>query len=292
VIVGAGIAGLSVARALVDRGLRPTVVAPDHGHTARGAGIVSAQFRDADLRALALRSRELVAALVHVDRIGHAQVATSARGARALEGLDDVEDALPPALAGTLDPAFRRRIVRAVFAPDDLRIDVHALLAALGRGSRRVQERVRSARGGVVVTPRRRIDADVVVLAPGPSAGGLVRGLGLVLRPARVARTRLALPAMLHHVESGLYARPDGTGHALVGDGSHAAVRRGVAQIFGGPRACVPLLGGTTAHTADGRPVLRRLDGRTWVLAGLGGDGLALGPALGERVAALLLRGE
>jgi glycine/D-amino acid oxidase-like deaminating enzyme len=74
VILGAGLAGRSAAHALLARGVRPTVLAPDRGESARGAGILSAQFRDADLRAAARRSAEIVARLVPVDRCGHAQM--------------------------------------------------------------------------------------------------------------------------------------------------------------------------------------------------------------------------
>jgi len=51
VVVGAGIAGLSVARALQARGVDVTVLAPDHGMTARGAGIVAVRVVDPEVAA-------------------------------------------------------------------------------------------------------------------------------------------------------------------------------------------------------------------------------------------------
>ena len=289
VIVGAGIAGLSAARALLDRGVRPTVIAPDHGNTAFGAGILSGQFADADQRRLARRSREIARGLVATNVCGHAQIATTRRGAATLDGLEDVEEELPPALASALAPAFRRRIVRAVFAREDLWLRVGDLLRELGRGARFLRRRVRSVGDGVVGTDAGTIETDRILLALGPRSPRLVPDLALATEPARTVRARIEVPSMFHVVETGFYARPDGAGGAVAGNGSLAGIRREAARAFGRPVACRGAGGGVIVFTHDRAPVLRRMSETTFVLTALGGDGLALGPALGERAAEWML---
>jgi glycine oxidase len=289
VIVGAGVAGRSVAHALLARGVPPTMVAPDHGATGRGAGIVSAQFSDARRAALARRSARIIAALVAVHRCGHAQIATTSRGAALLAGLTDVEDRLPSALVGAFDRAFRRRIAGAVFAPHDFWCDRDELLATLGAGARRMRARVLSVRDGVVVTDRGMLEADRVVVASGAGAARLVRGLALQREAARLARVRLALPAMFHVVETGVYGRPDGAASCLAGNHALPQIRRAMGEMFGGAPAVRDAGGAIIVRTRDDVPVLRRVSETVFVLTGLGGDGLALAPALGESAAEWLL---
>lgn len=290
VIVGAGLAGRSAAHALLARGVRPTVLAPDRGDSAFGAGILSAQFGDADLRAAARRSARIVAGLVPVNRCGHAQIATTVRGARTLDGLVDVRPSMPRALERALAPEYRRRIVRAVFAREDLCLDVERLLRVLGQGARFLRGRALALRDGAVLRDGRAIEADRVLVACGAASPRLVGGalLRLERRPARRARVDVALPAMLHVVESGFYARPAAAG-AIAGDGSIEAIRREARRVFGSAVRCRADGGGATLHARDGRPVLRRVSETTWVLTALGGDGLALGPAFGEKAAEALL---
>src|SRR5687767_1802870 len=134
VIVGGGIAGLSVAHALVTSGARVnvTVLSPGQGHSSRAAGIVSAQFRDPDLAALALRSQAILGGLVPVNACGMTQLALSDAAAATLEGLPAACDGLPSVLEKRLAPSFRQRVVRAVFASDDSWVDAEATLRALG----------------------------------------------------------------------------------------------------------------------------------------------------------------
>jgi len=289
VIVGAGVAGRSAAQALLSLGVRPTMIAPEHGATGQGAGIVSAQFRDASLAALARRSRTIIAGLVPVHRCGHAQIATTIRGARRLEGLPDVTDALPRALFATFRPAFRRRIVRAVFAPDDLWCERERLLRALGAGARRVRGRVTSVRDGTVVTDRGTIEADRILVASGAGAARFVRGLGLERETALLVGVRLALPAMFHVVETGLYARPDGALRCLAGNHAVPQIRRGLGEMFGVSPAVREAGRAVIVRTRSGTPLLRRMSETVFVLTGFGGDGLALAPALGERAAEWML---
>jgi glycine/D-amino acid oxidase-like deaminating enzyme len=139
-----------------------------------------------------------------------------------------------------------------------------------------------------VITDRGHLRADRIVVAAGPLTARLVPGVRLRRMPARLARLSVRLPSMLHLVETGFYARPDGSGGAVAGDGSIAAIRRDAARVFGTGAACVGAGGGFVVATHDGRPLLERVDETTFVLTGMGGDGLALAPAMGERVARLL----
>ncbi len=255
VIVGAGIAGLSVARALLARGVRPTVIAPDHGATALGAGIVSAQFWDRALLPLARRSQAIIRSLVPVHRAGMAQIALSERTARLVERLDGT--GLPRSLR--FRPGFARRIVLARWSRDEFWVDSRRLIAAFSRGLTIERRRVR------------RVDADRVVWATAP--GRRVRAV--------LARADVRVPTMFHVLDSGLYMRG-----ALAGDGSIANVRRALAEALGA--RCSFLRAGTVAMSR--RPIVRRR-GRVWIVGGFGGDGLALAPAIGERVADEVIRG-
>jgi sarcosine oxidase subunit beta len=307
VIVGAGLAGLSVSHALVRRGVTPLVVAPDHGESACGAGILSLQFWDRALGPLARRSREIVRGLVPVHRCPMAQIALGDRTARRLDAIEGAREGLPRGLAARLAPAFRRRIARAVHSRDDLWVRPAVLLRALGRGARRVRARVRAIEAGRVRTDRGSFEAERIVLAAGPWTPRLAPGLGLERRRAQLARVEVALPAMLHVLDTGLYLRPDGAGGALAGDGDAAwrgepdarsaratarflaRLRRELGGVLGAAPRVVGAGGGVILRTRDRRPVARRLGPALWVVTGFGGDGLPLAPAVGERVADALL---
>ena len=249
-IVGAGIAGLSVARALLLRGAKPVVVARDHGATARGAGIVCAQMWDRALLPLARRGQEIVASLVPVHRVGMAQIALSRATAKLVAKLEGRD--VPPALERVFRPEFARRIVRASFSPAEFWIENAALIRAMTRG--------------LTLVPRLPRDADRVVVATA-SVG----------RPERavLARASLRAPSMFHVVDTGLYMRED-----LAGDTTMANVRATLADATGA--TCAFLRADTVAMAP--RPIIRRR-GNVWAFGGLAGDGLALAPALGERLA-------
>jgi glycine/D-amino acid oxidase-like deaminating enzyme len=305
VVVGAGIAGLSVARALLDRGCRPTVIARDGGATAAGAGILSAQFADPVLRPLALRSREIVASLVPVRRCGMAQIALSPRTATRVERIEGGRRGLPAALRACFRPEFLRRVVAARFSADELWVDPARLRAALARGLRVVRDDVLDVEEDVVAASRRWHEADHVVLALGAAGLGMLPEVGLRPRRTQLARLSTPLPAMFHVLDTGLYARPDGAG-SVVGDGDEPwdgregepataptpefleHVRGEAARVLRRPGTVRGLGGGVIAATRSRRPVVLR-GGNVWILAGLGGDGLALAPALGERIADRIL---
>jgi glycine/D-amino acid oxidase-like deaminating enzyme len=305
VVVGAGIAGISVARALVARGCRPTVVAPDHGFTPSGAGIVSEQFADPLLAARARRSAEVLRRSVTAHACPMAQIALSGRSAGSLGGIEGSRPGLPAALRRDLAPDFLGRIARAVWSPRTFWVAPREVLRAFARGSRIVRARVRAVREGLVETDRGAIPADAVVVANGVWARRLLPDLRFELRRAQTARARGAISAMFHVLDTGLYARPDGR-FLLAGDGDArwsagpgpraSAVTRGFLVETAGAlrrtlRACGPPRpgrAGLVAMTADRRPIVGRRGG-VWVACAFGGDGLALAPAFGEEVAGEIL---
>ncbi len=256
-IVGAGIAGLSIARALVRRGSRPTVIARDHGATARGAGIVSAQFWDRALLPLALRGQEIIEGLVPIHRVGMAQIALSRRTARLVDRLPGT--AIPPALLRCLRPEFVRRIVSVRFSKREFWIENAALLRALSRD-------VHFAGGG-------RIRADRVIFALGASTPGTR------IERAALASCDVRVPSMFHVVDTGLYMREN-----LAGDTTMANIRATLADALGARATFL-----RAHHVAMApRPVVRRR-GDTWFVGGFSGDGLVLAPAVGEQIAEAVL---
>jgi glycine/D-amino acid oxidase-like deaminating enzyme len=109
---------------------------------------------------------------------------------------------------------------------------------------------------------------------------------------------------MLYVLDGGLYGRPDPRG-AVVGDGDvrlaarvpppgratasfAGRMRRLLAGVFRDVGAVRPWRSGPLLMTPTRRPILGKTAG-VWVLTGLGGDGLVLGPALGEDLAERLL---
>ncbi len=307
VVAGAGIAGVSMARALARLGARVTMLAPparggasgtrglDAGATARGAGILSTQFWDEALAPYALRSLRIVEGLARAGRLrlrrpGMAQIALSAREARKLEDLRrvrlslglPVREGLPRALRDSLAPAFLRRIVSATFAAEDSWLEAGELLSALAHdaGPRLRVETGRLGRG-------RREGLAVLALGASLRLPGTDRSRSV----AASVRTPRRMPAMVHVLDTGFYGRPDGPGRAVVGDGEPPMRgARGVAGILGRPARSIRVWSGTCVMTADGRPLCGPTpDPRTWVLGGLGGDGLALAPALAEDLAAAML---
>jgi glycine/D-amino acid oxidase-like deaminating enzyme len=301
VVVGGGIAGLSVARALVARGVRPVVVARGAGASRAGAGIVCTQFWDEALRDPALRGREIVDALVGLRRCGMAQVALSERTAALVGRIEGGRPGLPRDLAGAFSAEFRRRVVLARSEPGDGWVPLPALLRALGAGVRRASARFSGVVRGGVETSAGLLPADRVVVALGAFGPTRIGATALSLRRAETARADVALPAMFHVLDTGLYARPDGRG-SVVGDGdapwegarpperlapsvrTASRMARELGAALGRPVRATPRFAGVLAFTATRRPAVHR-DGRVWTLGGFGGDGLSLAPAYGELVA-------
>ena len=209
-------------------------------------------------------------------------------------------------LAREFAPGFRRRIVHASYSREAFWVDNAKLLAALGRGSRRMRARVLSLDPASVTTERGRIAANAVVVAAGAWTRQLLPRVRLELRRAALASIDARLPAMFHVLDSGLYARPDGDGQALVGDGdapwrarpqARAALAprefvrvtaQRMSQILGRSVSTRGIRAGLVAQTRSGKPVAERVRG-VWVLAGFHGDGLVLAPGLAESMAEQIL---
>ncbi|GEM_PF-2858275 len=296
-IAGAGVAGLSVAHALVKAGVRPTVVARDGGATACGAGIVSAQFWDPRLAAHARRSQQIIESLLPVVRCGMAQIALSEEKSELLSRIEGVERRLPEELQRALAHDFLPRVVAATFSPGDFYVGNERLLAALAEGSQLLRQEIEEIGPGWLKTGARVLEADWLVVATGAyGPGGVRRCLTqLAAHPAR-------LPCMFHILDSGIYARPHERG-ALAGDGdadwdgkvapavTPAFLEHMESQLSGilrGGGRLQAVSAGPIACTADGRPLVETA-GKNVLLSGFGGDGLALAPAYGEEVARLLL---
>jgi glycine/D-amino acid oxidase-like deaminating enzyme len=306
VVVGAGVAGLSVARALLARGARPFVVGLDGGATAAGAGIVSDQFWDPVLRPLARRGARILESLVPVERAGMALIATSDRTAERLAPLRGLRGALPARLRAPFRPEFLRRVVRVAWSSYPFWIRNADVLRALARGLRVRRERVLAVRSDAVRTNRGWIAADAVVVAAGAWTSRLVPAVrgGLEVRRTQTCRAAARLPSMLYVLDSGLYGRPDARG-AVVGDGDRRVVgtapapgaateafatrmRAALGEVLRDVGAVRPWRSGPLLTTPSRRPLAERVDG-VWVLAGFGGDGLPLAPAFGEALAVRVL---
>jgi glycine/D-amino acid oxidase-like deaminating enzyme len=148
----------------------------------------------------------------------------------------------------------------------------------------------------------------VVVVARGP--GGALPRLAAprrTLRRALLAHSEFPLETMFQVVDSHVYGRPDSAG-SLFGDGDRAFRGRDPAapvrpdraflrrmcgelsEMFGAHVGCAPAGGGVIDESEDDRPFVERQQG-VIVMGGLGGDGFALAPALGERIARSLAEG-
>lgn len=213
VICGMGIAGLCVAYALTKLGVEPVVIGADHGSTASGAGIVSAQFWDGELAPYARRSQEILSGLVEVNRCGMTQIALSPETAALLAKIEGVCAGLPRALESELSGRLRERIVGATYSEHDFWVDNHALLNALEAGSRLVRARILETGEGFVRTDCGEFQADCLVLAMGAGMDDAIER-----RASRLARSGARLSSMFHILDSGVYARPD-AGGLIAGDG-------------------------------------------------------------------------
>ncbi len=299
VVVGAGIAGLAVARALASRGVRPVVVARDGGATAAGAGIVTTQFWDPVLRPYARRGARILEDSVPVERCGMALVSLSERTAARLEPLGG-SGRLPAALRSVLREDFLRRVARVAWSPQPFWVRNEDVRRAFSRGLRVLRRRVLGVEADCVRTDRGALRADHVVLAGGAWTRSLVPEVALEVRRTQTAKAQVGLRAMLYVLDTGLYGRPDGRG-AIVGDGDvrlrraprasgpstegfARRMRRMLLEMFRSVGPVRPWRSGPLGMTPTRRPIVARIRD-VWVVTGFGGDGLVLAPAFGEEVA-------
>lgn len=300
VICGMGIAGLSVAYALTKLGIEPVVIGADHGSTASGAGVVSAQFWDRELAPYAKRSQEILSGLVEVNRCGMTQIALSQETAALLARIEGVSTGLPRELESELSARFRDRIEGATYSEHDFWVDNHALLSALKSGSRLVQAHILEIGQGFVRTDCGEFQADCLVLAMGAKMDDAIER-----RASRLARSSARLSSMFHILDSGVYARPD-AGGLIAGDGDElwpdpdlppaaspdflAGLEKELAEVLPTPAGLTGAGAGVLSFTASGHPIVRPA-GKNWLIHAFGGDGLALAPAMAEQVARSIIEG-
>ncbi|MDQ1360773.1 MAG: hypothetical protein QOJ44_1150 [Acidimicrobiaceae bacterium] len=261
VVIGAGVIGLSAARALAERGVDDVLVVDRNvmgsGGTGRSSGVVRCHYGIRSLAAMAWRSLPVLAGGVdllgedtgyrrtgYLVAVGEANVdALLANVAMQHQLGIDVEQ-IDHTTAGRLWPQARFDDV-AAFAYEALGGygDGHqtalAFASAARRGGVRLRQHTRVAGVfarrdrtiGVELVDGERIDADQVVVAAGPWSPALVAGVGIEL-PIRSQRAQILLvdPSadelgpvpVLSDLVSLQYVRTEGIGSLLVGDSDHS----------------------------------------------------------------------
>jgi glycine/D-amino acid oxidase-like deaminating enzyme len=296
-VLGAGIAGLSAAHALVKRSVEVTVIYKNHGATAHGAGIVSAQFWDEQLVPYGIKSQEIIRQLVPINPCGMAQIALSDETADLLEGIKAAEQHLPSSLEASFSKEFSKQIRSARYSPNEFWVRNDQLLTAMSKGSRLVQAEVKEITGNSVHTDQGEFAADCLVIAL-----GAYMHTGVKRRISQLAKVDYQLSHMMHVLDTGIYLRPNGD-QCLIGDGDRevnnydfdapveteflSSMNIQMDAIFQAKVECRALSASTLAFTPDFRPVIRQEDGN-WLMYGFGGDGLALAPAFGEEIAKVI----
>ncbi len=260
-VVGAGVIGLSTARALVERGVDDVVVLErsvmGSGGTGRSSGIVRCHYGVPSLAAMAWRSLSVLAGATDIlgedsgyRRTGYL-VGVGPENADALAanvamqrslgidaelvGHDDVRRWWPTA---RLEP-FAAFAYEPLGGYGDGHQTALAFATAARRGGARLRQHCPVASlweaggrmAGVILDDGERVPADRVVVAAGPWSVALVAALGMEL-PVRPQRAQILVvdpgPDELGPVPvfsdlvSLQYVRAEGTASLLVGDSDHS----------------------------------------------------------------------
>ena len=325
-VVGAGIAGASLARALAREGLKVVVVAgADEGASANAAALVTPRLDAGGGSAAALGAAAFAHAVrTYADEAGDAviscgvlQLAATARdGGRfarlaASELFDPgaLEPVTPDACAAALGEASAPE---ALLEADALVLEPALVRTAWLAGARRVTgevaalERVEAGWRLLDASGVELASAEAVVLAGGAAGAHLLPGAAL--RPVRGQAETAAGVAGGVAAAWGGYAIPTRTGvlwgATHVRDDADAAPRdtdreanrvalaalrpRLAARLAALPPGVVESRGAVRATTADHLPLAGALPGAPglWTLTGLGGRGFTWAPLLAEEVAA------
>lgn len=228
VVIGAGTLGLATAFNLVERGRRVTVLEADHaasGSSGRSIGVVGTQHVDPfEVKLRALSVRQMMGWKQHgleFHHIGYMRLGRTADDLALFEKSVAMQAEHGLTHARVLDPAAIKKLVPhistdglagALLGPQDGFLDPHHYCTVL-------VDMVR-ARGGVVKqqcrllaadrkqsgyrlrTSAGEIEADGVVLAPGPWASAAARlfGHALAVVPERHQAVTIKLPAPLPYV--------------------------------------------------------------------------------------------
>ena len=314
IVIGAGIAGAAVTRALLAEGRRVTIVGGEPQASSNAAGLVSPRLERGDglgarlsaqafRRAVDLYEAEAIGAVLTtgVRRLSDdaavqawAQAPGWSPGELVAETAAEAEAALGEAGCATL--LMTRALV----------VEPRRVLETWLAGAARVQAEVgrleRDGRGwrlldaeGLVVAA-----APVVVLAAGWRAEALQPGLGL-----RPVRGQVSLAPGLTGPAASWGGYCVGASEGLLfgathdrGDTSEDVRAADHARNLELLRSMLPQLAGRVdlgalqgragvrGTTADHLPIVGPLEAGLWVLSGLGGRGFTLAPVLGEHLAA------
>jgi len=225
VVVGAGTLGLSAAFNLLERGRRVTVLEADaaaSGSSGRSIGVVGTQHVDPFEIELRVRSVQQMMGWkqygLQFHHIGYTRLGRTADDLALFENSVKLQAEFGPTGARILDPAAIKKLVPhistdglagALFGPQDGFLDPHQYCSVLvemvrARGGVvkqqcRVTAAERRAGGYKLRTTTGEIDADGVVLAPGPWAGAVAKlfGHALTVIPERHQAVVIKLPAPL-----------------------------------------------------------------------------------------------
>jgi len=311
-IIGAGIAGAALARALADQGAESQVFASGPMASGNPAALVSPRLAAASAAGAALHAQAFRHA---VRRIGEAApAAIIARGAeRLLQGAKEAGRGAATVASGLFEPGSIRLAEqsadqRGMLLFDDALVVAPEVLLALWLP--KVQKAAiaslrRGPSGWTLLGPTGDAvaEADAVILAAGFASAALAE---IPLRPVRgqvsIADIPFAGPpaswgGYVIPTRSGLlFGATHGRGDADSGLRAEDQVRNleGLRQVR--PALAAALEGqpiraaaGVRAATGDHQPVAGRLEEGLYVLAGLGGRGFTLAPLLAEHVAGLVL---
>jgi sarcosine oxidase, subunit beta len=261
VVVGAGVIGLSIARALVERGVGNVTVldrdAMASGGTGRSSGVVRCHYGIRSLAAMAWRSLPVLANAPEVlggdsgyRNTGYL-VGVGAANTAAMEANLSMQRQLGIEVE-SVDHDDARRLWPAAqlddfaafaFEPQGGYGDGHQTALAFASAARRGGAGLRQhhavaslvVRGdritGVELSSGERIGADQVVVAAGPWSVDLVAGIGIDL-PVRAQRAQILVADPAGIDVSGLpvfsdlvslqYVRPEGRTSLLLGDSDHS----------------------------------------------------------------------
>jgi sarcosine oxidase, subunit beta len=256
VVVGGGLIGLSIARALAERGLTDVLVLERHqlasGGTGKSSGIVRMHYGVPSIAAMSWRSLptfERLGAEVGFRQVGYT-VIVGEENAEALtantamhQGLGIEVDLIDNATLASLWPMMSvDDVALASYEPRGGFADATQLALHFGRVARdhgaRIRQNTPVARirtegdkvTGVELASGEVVDADLVVVASGWWSKGLLAGLGIDF-PVEAYRSELIvvdagvpLPDLpvVSDLVSLQYCRLEGAGQFLVGNSDHA----------------------------------------------------------------------
>lgn len=328
-VVGAGIAGTAVARALAERGADVVVFAPEAPRASDVPVAVCQPVMGRRAGVSATRLRGFAAARALIGQAGDDDELVLARGllrvATDERRAGDYErrgDDWPPEVARLLDANGCARLAPGLFGvrcgfwiPDAVAVSMPTLSARLGAGLPRVGARVRELDvdpGGATVVDERggRARVDHVVLCAGIGSPALLAPW-LPDAPFRsvlhgeIATLQAAAPAPIMVGETGQVVPLPGGGVALTAsqrENGEPPAESGVATLRERAAALAPSLAGAAVRsvwsgrrltTRDAHPLVGPVDdaGRVWTIAGLGSRGLLYGALAAQQVAAGLLEG-